>query len=184
MDEITLPKAEYDRLVRERDEFKSKFETAESEKSDAVREAEKAESEKVAAEEKATALQAKVDGFEETARQADLATERFDALGKGFVGKIGEKTLTRLRTQAGSMTDEDWASRLDELEEMTGAKRDLAESDEDGGDGNGKSKETAGRKSGEFSEEEIARSAAGRQDDKGVEQSKAARRSVIGTLIS
>lgn len=178
MDTIELDRAEYDRLKAERDEYKSRAEAAEAERDESVKASEKAEADKVKAEEKATELQGKVDGYDEKARQGELAAERFEALGKGFVTKLGDATKARLQRQAGSMTDEDWTARLDEIEDLTDVKRD------DKGEGN-ESGASHERKSGEFTDEEIARSHASRSGGNGggIEQSPAARRAVITKLI-
>jgi hypothetical protein len=180
MDEITLDRAEYDRIVKDRDDAKSELATAARERDEAVSTSEKAEAEKVKAEERATAAEAKVSDFEEKSRQRDLADERWGALGEGFVAKLGDSTKTRLQKQAESMSDDEWTARLEEIEDLTDVKRD-AKKDGAGGD------ETAGKKGkGEFTDEEIARSNAGRGGDSGAhpEQSASARRRVVTGLFA
>lgn len=121
---------------------------------DAVARAEKAERELEAAEtaqKKAETerddFKTKVDAAEEKARQATLRDERLDALGEGFMSALGDKTKERVRKQAGALADDEWSARLDELEELTGKKRDLGK-DEAGNDRSGEQT---------FSEQEVAR---------------------------
>jgi chromosome segregation ATPase len=90
----------------------------------AEKDLETAETAQKTAETERDQLKAKVTGFEEQARQVTLRDERLDALGAGFLAKLGEKTKDRLRTQAGELKDDDWTARLEELEELTSAKRD------------------------------------------------------------
>lgn len=122
MDTVEIAKAEYDELQKrptrqELDDLTAKLAEAESA-------TEAAEAAQKSAEEKATLAEAKVQTFEEQARQATLRDERFKALGSAFIGGLGDKTKERLQGQAASMTDDDWTARLDELEELTGKKRD------------------------------------------------------------
>jgi hypothetical protein len=178
-DTIELDRAEYDRLKTERDAAQARVKEIETERDDAVRAAESAEADKVKAEERATAAEAKVSEAEEQARQRDLADERWNALGTGFVAKLGDSTKTRLQKQAASMSDEDWTARLEEIEDLTDVKRDAKK------DGEGKGDETARRKGGgEFSDDEIARSRTGGSgSDAPSEQSPAARRRVVTGLF-
>lgn len=183
MDEITLAKSEYDRLVKERDDAVERNKALEADKTaadeakrTAEREAEEAEAAKVKAEEETADLKKKVDEHEERARQEQLRDERFEALGKGFIAKLGEKTQARLKTQAATMSDDDWSARLDEVEEMVGVKRD-AEGEGDDGSGDGKGGE-------EFTAAQIAAHKGGGGNGNGgaKAQSPAARRSVISAL--
>jgi hypothetical protein len=69
------------------------------------------------------------------------------------------------------MTDEDWTARLDELEELSGKKRDLGKAADDG------AKDT-------FSADELARFNGGRDGggNQDVAPSEVQRRSVLGGL--
>lgn len=122
METVEIAKTEYDELRarpsrQELDDLAAKLADAESA-------TEAAEAAQKAAEAEAETAKAKVEGFEEQARQSALRDERFNALGSAFVAGLGEKTKERLQNQAQSMSDEDWTARLDELEELTGKKRD------------------------------------------------------------
>lgn len=161
VDEITITRSEYDALKQRPtqeafDAEKARADKAEEEKAEAIRTSEEAEAAKVKAEEEKATLQTKVEEAEEQARQQDLATERLGKLGDGFKGKLGEKTRARLDEQAKSMSDDDWAARVEELSELTGVKPDEGkpEGEEEG-------------KGEEFSSEEIARSQATRTSGAG-----------------
>jgi hypothetical protein len=122
MDTIEINRSEYDELKARPEQAKLDEAVARAEK--AEKDLEAAETAKVASESEKAELQKKVDAAEERANQARLRDERLDALGEGFTAKLGEKTKERLRAQAGQLADDDWTARLDELEELTGAKRD------------------------------------------------------------
>jgi hypothetical protein len=168
MDDITIPKSEYDELRSRpaRDELagvQAKLDQAESDLEKA--EAAKAKVEGELASEKKRAADA-----EEKANRSELRDERMSKLGPGFTAKLGEKTKARLTEQASVMQDEEWASRLEELEEAYGVKPDA--------DADGSSTE-------EFSQEEVARSVAGRSGGSRTDRDPqpAERRSVIGGLV-
>jgi hypothetical protein len=131
METVEIAKTEYDEL---RARPASADLDAANERADkAERDLEAAETAKVAAETEKAALQVKVDAAEELSRQTTLRDERIDALGAGFVAALGDKTKERLRNQAGSLKDEEWASRLEELEELTNKTRDLGAAEPDKG---------------------------------------------------
>jgi hypothetical protein len=131
METVEIAKSEYDEL-RARPE-RSELDAAVAAQSKAQKELETAETAQKAAETERDQLKTKVTGFEEQARQVTLRDERLDALGAGFLAKLGEKTKDRLRTQAGELKDDDWTARLEELEELTSAKRDDGAEDKPGG---------------------------------------------------
>lgn len=179
MDEITLARSEYDRIVKERDDAVARAQTVASERDVAAeaqkaaeREQEAAETAKVQAETKVTELEGKVNLAEEAARQGKLADERFDALGAGFTAKLGEKTKGRLKAQASALSDDEWSERLDELEEMAGVKRDEGGEPTDTSDGK------------TFTDEEVARSKTGTSTNEPTEPSVTMRRSVIQGLLT
>lgn len=141
MDNIEIPRSEYDEL-RSRPE-KAKLDDAIARAEKAEKDLETAEAAQKKAEGEAADLKKKVDAAEETARKAQLRDERMDALGAGFVGALGDKTKDRLRNQAGAMEDAEWTARLDELEELTGKKRDLGAAERKDGDDTFKPEEIA-----------------------------------------
>lgn len=147
------------------------FKTEAAKVPDLERKVETTEAEKVAAEAKATAAEDKVKEHEETARTATLATERLSKLGTGFNAKLGEFTTARLKAQAGTLSDEDWDARLQELEEIAKVKRD---------DG------TAAAATGKddlFTREEVARTAAPAGGGNGAAPSPQARGAVVTGLL-
>jgi hypothetical protein len=122
MEKVEIDKKEYDELrarpeQRQLDEVNERASKAEKELETEETARKKAESER-------DELKTKVDAHEETSRQAQLRDERMDKLGAGFTAKLGDKTKDRLRKQAAQLSDEDWTARLEELEELTSAKRD------------------------------------------------------------
>jgi hypothetical protein len=174
MDTIEIERGEYDSLkaaAARVPDLEAKVVTAEAEAAkvpELERKVEETETAKVAAESAKTAAESKVAGFEEAERTAELATERLGKLGAGFTGKLGEFTKQRLQAQAGTLTDEDWDARLQELEETAGVKRD---------DGSGASDDDV------LTREEVARSAAGDQQQQHSAPSPQARGAVIGGLL-
>jgi hypothetical protein len=143
METVEIAKTEYDELRgrperRELDEVEARAKKAETD-------LEAAETAKVAAEKENGELKTKVQTFEEQANQARLRDERLESLGAGFTAALGDKTKERLRKQAGELADAEWTARLDELEELTGKKRDL------GAEGKGSSDDNT------FTPEEVAR---------------------------
>lgn len=169
METIEIQKTEYAELTarptrQELDDAKLRAEKAEGD-------VEKAEAAQLKAEETATELQKKVDAAEETARQHTLRDDRLKTLGEGFVAALGDKTKERLRSQAGVLADDEWTARLEELEELSGKKRDLGNA-------------AADADKGTFSAEELARFGAGHDSgghsDK--QPSQVQRRSVLGGL--
>lgn len=177
---VEISKAEYDRL--QADAAKVEGLTAEvaqanDAKADLESKVEQAEAAKVEAETKLGEATKALDDAKEESRKAELAEERLSALGKDFKAKLGEFTSRRLGEQAKSLSDEEWDARLEELEEMSGVKRDASE---------GKGGESAGKGEGEFSREEIASAGVGAGGSGGdsAEPSEAKRRSVVGSLVS
>jgi hypothetical protein len=171
METVEIAKSEYDELRsrperRELDEVVARAEKAEKDVETAEAGQKKAEGER-------DDLRKKVDQHEEQARQVRLRDERLDALGGGFLDALGDKTKERLRTQAGALDDADWTARLEELEELTGKKRDLGGKEGEGGEGNG---------GGTFTAEEIARHQGGSGPSPNNAQTPGQRRSVVAGL--
>lgn len=146
MDTIEIKISEYDALKARPSQEKLDEVIARAEK--AEKDLEAAETAKVKVEGEKAELQTKVDAAEETARQTTLRDERIDSLGAGFIAALGEKTKERLRTQAAQLDDTEWTARLEELEELTGKKRDLGASDKD---------KANGGEGGTFTADEVAR---------------------------
>lgn len=174
MDTIEIDRSEYDSLkaaAARVPDLESRATAAEAEAAkvpDLTRKVEETEAAKVAAETAKAEAQAKVTQHEEAARTATLATERMGKLGAGFTGKLGEFTKGRLTAQAGTLTDEDWDARLQELEETAGVKRD---------DG------TAAAPAGDtFTREEVARAAVSTNGD--AAPTPQARGAVVGGLLA
>ncbi len=75
-----------------------------------------------------------------------LKGDRLGKLGSGFLAKLGDSTKDRLERQAKEMSDEDWADRIAEVEELAGVKSDL---------------EASEKTDDEFTEKEVQASALG-----------------------
>jgi hypothetical protein len=180
---------DYQALVAEKTSAESKvteLTAAAAEKDKAL---EKAEADKVKAEEEAKAEKERADKAEETARVATLRDERMEALGAGFTAKLAklEATNKRVLAQAGTLSDEDWTARLEELEETLSVKRDAKA--EEGGepedkDGDDADESTAGlmfdRK--DAAGADLTASANGNGGGSAT-PSREARQSVVGGLI-
>lgn len=138
METVEIAKTEHERLTaadRERESLKDA--SAEKDKTIERLEAEKktAEDEKAAAEKTASDLKAE-------GEKAALAEKRLGDLGEGFKAKFGENTAKRVKADAADMSDEDWESRVAELEETLSIKRDAKAdgkppAEKDKGDGEG-----------------------------------------------
>jgi flagellar biosynthesis GTPase FlhF len=130
MDEITIPRSQYDELMAAKakadsaDEAASKLATAEETAAELQRKLDAAEVEKKTAVDEKAALQKKVDDFEEKANQATLGKERFAKLGSKFVKALPDAVKTRLEEQAGTLDDDGWDGRLEELAALTNVKAD------------------------------------------------------------
>jgi hypothetical protein len=130
MDEITIPRSQYDELMSAKakadaaDEAASKLATAEEEKAELQKKLDTAEVEKKTAVDEKAALQKKVDEFEEKANQETLADERLGKLGSKFKKALPEEVATRLKGDAGKLSEDDWKGRLDELAALVKVKAD------------------------------------------------------------
>lgn len=139
VDTIEINRSEYDELKakaaripdleKERDEFKAEADKV----ADLEKRVEAEETAKTAAEKERDDLKAEKDKLEEQARADTLGKDRLGSLGKGFKAKLGDFTRGRLEEQAGKLSDDEWDSRLKELEEIAGVKRDEggAQNDDD-----------------------------------------------------
>lgn len=129
MDTIEVTKAEYAELSKRPtteafDAEKARADEAESKLKDAEKAAEDAEAAKAKAETEKAEAESKLTEAEEKAAAANLKQDRLSKLGSAFTAKLGDKTKTRLHEQAGTMSDEEWTARLDELAEAYGVKAD------------------------------------------------------------
>lgn len=152
---------------------------------DAEKAVETAEAAKATAEAATATEKKRADDAEEKARVASLRDERIEALGSKFTAKLDklDATSKRVKEQAGTMSDDDWKARLEELSETLGVKSDenLAEGEKPEGDK--PAEETAADL---FDREEVTASAAGAAAPEaaatGKSPSAQARQSVIGGL--
>lgn len=194
MGQISVEESEYTRIKAEREEYKTKAETAETARAAAVTAAETAEAAKVKAETDLAEANKKVENFEESARKGTLKDERLGALGDGFTEKIDAMPTLKanLHEQAASLSDEAWASRLTEVEEVAKVKRDAKKDGSNAGGSDpagGTEDEAAANKDTLFEREEVASSqvSGGGSGDpangNGQTQTPAARRSLVKGLI-
>jgi hypothetical protein len=182
MDPIEVAKSEYEALLK-RPEQKTldaaieRAEAAEAKVATLTEEKAAAEKAKADAEEAKEAAEKKVSDAEEKAAAADLKTTRWEALGEGFKAKLGDKTKTRLQEQAGTMKDDEWSERVEELAEAYGVKADA-----------GKPEGEEAKDESVFTREEVSRSkAAGtstEEETASAQPSQAAQSNVVGGLFS
>lgn len=181
MDPIEVAKSEYEALLKRPEQSTldaavERAEAAEAKVSTLETEKAAAEKAKADAEEAKEAAEKKVSDAEEKAAAANLKTERLDALGEGFKAKLGAKTKERLTEQAGTMKDDEWKSRLEELAEAYGVKPDEAKASTDESDEN------------VFTRDEVARSkaagSASEEETASAKPSEAAQKNVVGGLFS
>jgi hypothetical protein len=188
---MEIEDARYAELVAAEQKAKT-LEADQAAKDKAVEEAEAA---KVKADQERDAEKKRADDAEEKARVAALRDERLEGLGSKFTAKLegATATLARLKTQAGTLSDDEWKARLEELGEAFGVKADedltdeeKAERDKDK-DGDGAGGESTAKDL--FTPQEVTASAAGSGNGSGSGASPAttpsatARQSVVGGLI-
>lgn len=144
---VQIDEAELAALRSDRD--KARDEVAEVRR-DLTTKVEKAEADTTREKERADGAERERDELKAAAQSGELKSRRWDALGTGFVAKLGEVTKGNLQASAANLSDEDWDARLKEVEELTGVKRDAkAEGSSEGSNGGGEG--------ASFSEEEMAR---------------------------
>lgn len=171
VDEITIKRSEYDELkaqAAKADELSQKvagLEEAASKTSGLEKRVEELEIESKKHADEAAAEKAEKEKLQEEARAVEFSGKRLGALGSEFASKLPESVNTKLQEQARTMSDEDWAARLEELAELTGVKSDAGE--------------PAGEKSGEtVTTEETSRSQFG-----GSAPASAPTRSAVSSVI-
>jgi len=123
---VQIEDTELATLRQERNEARTKVEQLQSENRDLTTKVEQAEAaQKTAEGERDTAKQ-------ETAQlkaekdKTELASKRMQALGAGFLAKLGDTSKTRLTELASTCSDEQWDAELAEREEWAKVKRDAA----------------------------------------------------------
>jgi hypothetical protein len=191
---VEIEDSKYESMVAAKAEVDSKVSTLATEAAAKDQKIETLEAQVVTLTTERDAAKVEAEAAKEVSRVAAMADERISALGAGFTAKLSkmETTAKTVRTQAGSLSDELWASRLVELEELLGVKRDAAADPKagngngNGGDGDGKDA-TAGLL---FTRKDVAASAVGGgtevtagAGDTAVEPSLQARQGVMGGLI-
>lgn len=155
METIEIPRSEYDELkagatkISDLEKRITGLEETAAKVPDLEKQVEQAEIAKKKAEDERDDERKQREGLEEQARAQTLSGERLSKLGEPFTAKLPDSVKTRLSEQAKTMSDEDWAERLEELAAMTGVKPD--EKGEGKGDGGG------GGSGGTFTREETAR---------------------------
>lgn len=121
---VQIEESELAALRAERDAAKAKVD----EQAEAARalttKVEQAEAAKVAAETAKAAAETKVTEAETAASAATLKSKRIDALGTGFMAKLGDTSKSVLNELAAKVSDEDWERAVAEREELAGVKRD------------------------------------------------------------
>lgn len=118
----------------------------EAETAKAKAEAEKAEAEKRAddAEVAQKAAEDERDTLKEKAEQTALADERMGKVGSALLAKLPDSVKANLNEQAKSLSDEAWASRIEELSSLTGVEADAKADESDENDGEVTRDEVAG----------------------------------------
>jgi hypothetical protein len=137
---VQIEQSELDTLRKERDDARSdattakqEVETHKSAAEEAATKLEQAEAAKVAAEEAKVSAEKERDTAKEESAQAELKDKRLADLGDGFKSKIESMptTKSKLEEQAKTLSDDDWDSRLSEIEELASVKRDAGKSESD-----------------------------------------------------
>lgn len=127
VDEITIKRSEYDALVAKAgaaEAAAAKVTTLDAEVSTLTKANEKLEIDLQAKTTEAATEKAARETLEETARSQELSSTRYATLGEVFLTKLPETIKVKLQEQAKAMSDEDWTSRIEDLELMAGVKAD------------------------------------------------------------
>jgi membrane protein involved in colicin uptake len=173
METVEISKSEYEGLLnRPKPDAlaaaEKRAEEAETAKAEAEQKFEESEVAKKAAEDaKAVAEKAKTE-LEEAAQATKLSEDRMSKVGTALTAKLPDSIKERLPEQAKEMSDEAWASRIEELSALTGVKSDEKAEDSKGGS--------------DFSKEEVARSQIGGEDKS--EPSRERRSTVVSGLMA
>lgn len=140
------------------------------------------EAEKGTEKERADAAEVKVREAEEEANRQTLRDQRWETLGSGFTHKLDSMPTTkaRLLSDAATMEDTAWDTRLKEVEEATGIER---KADKEGDPSKGAG-ESASKDNPVFSKEEVASFKGGSGESQRTNvQTPNERRSVVSGLV-
>jgi hypothetical protein len=134
---IQVEESEHSRIKAERDAAQAKVTELEGKLSEAASKQEKTEADLAKAQADVETANKKVGEMEESARANTLRDERLGKLGEGFTAKINSLPTVkeRLPQQAAELSDDEWAARVKEIEELTGVKADAAKGDNPAGPG-------------------------------------------------
>jgi hypothetical protein len=134
---VQIEDSELANLRKERDDAKTEATAAKQAQQEAERKVEETEAAKVKAEEEKAEAVKERDTLKESVAQAELKEKRWGALGSGFVAKLGDTTKANLQRDASKLDDTAWDTRLAEVEELAGVKRDAKAEGGEGGSGSG-----------------------------------------------
>jgi hypothetical protein len=121
---VQIEETELATLRREREEARSKVDQLSEANRTLTTAVETAEAAQKRAEEERDTEKAERTKLEEKAQQAERSKRRTDALGPGFLAKLGDTSKAVLSELAASVSDEQWDLALKEREELAGVKRD------------------------------------------------------------
>lgn len=121
---VQVDETELANLRSDRDKYKADVEVKAEENRTLTTKVEQAEAETAKEKTAREAAEKEAADLKAGAQKTELAKKRVEALGEGFMAKLGEFTRTRLTEAAGTQSDDEWESTLKEKEEMAGVKRD------------------------------------------------------------
>ena len=149
-DLVKISKEEWAALRKERDDARTELQTSKDENRTLTTKVEQAEAAQKAAETARDEAQSEVKKLKDEGEVASLRQKRIDALGSGFMAKLGETSKTVLNELAGKASDEEWEQAVKEREELAGVKRDAQ------ADGSATPKSEEARQGSSFKDEEVA----------------------------
>lgn len=121
---VQIEESELATLRREREDARRKVEELSESNRGLTTKAETAEAAQKKAEGERDTEKAERAKLEEKAERTAKAKTRTDALGGGFLAKLGDTSKAVLSELAGTASDEQWDLALREREELAGVKRD------------------------------------------------------------
>jgi hypothetical protein len=121
---VQIEESELATLRRERDEAKSKVDQLQNDNRELTTKVETAEAAQKKAEDERAQAQKDLKTANDERAAAELKTKRWDALGDGFLAKLGDTSKKVLGELAKTASDEEWETALAEREELAGVKRD------------------------------------------------------------
>jgi hypothetical protein len=152
---VQIEESELATLRRERDEAKRRSDELANENRTLTTKAEQAEAAQKRAEDEKAAADQKVKNLEDEKAKASLKDQRMNALGSGFMAKLGDTSKARLGELASTCSDEQWDAELKEREEWAGVKRDAQAQGAPAGGGGGGDNTPSNERTG-FKSEEVA----------------------------